>query len=171
MIDWPTHHPSDDDLARAARNDALRDAPRFSPALHERVMAAVGSADRSPRQPRFIATSPWAMASAAAVMICIGLLPGVIRSRLAQRAAPLEAMTPHVASGQAFALGAPPVPATLASWGRGESALEADLGPSQLAGLDHDARLAARYVLDPLSLPLASGSRQSAAGAGPRARN
>ncbi len=156
MRDWPGQRPLDDDFARAARSDALRGAPRFSPVLHERVMAAVGSAPRPSPEPAALAIGPWALACAAGVMIAVGLVPGLIRSHLAAQHSPSEAVAPVIASPRALALSTPSVRATLASWGHRESALEADLGPTQLAGLDHDARLAARYVLDPLSLPLAT---------------
>lgn len=111
-------------------------------------MVAVKSADQAPVPGSPRTPNVWAFSSAAAVLIIVILAPAFLRPE--RPTSPSEVIAPRA---EKFALTTPPVRATLVSWGRQESALEADLGPTQLAGLDHDARVAAHYVLDPLSLP------------------
>ena len=149
MKDIPRPDSQWDPLADAARADAARGMPRFSAPLHARVMRAVGSARQSPPSDESLSLKPFALA-AVALLACTFAARLYFASSTRVATGPTEKVAPRA---QAVVLNTPPVRATLASWGRQESALEADLGPTQLAGLDHDARVAARYVLDPLSLP------------------
>jgi hypothetical protein len=123
--------------------------PRFSGALHARLMKAVRSAPQSPHAGESLSFKPFAIA---AVLLVAGALAARVYLASPRNVAigPSSTATPRP---RIIVLNTPPLRATLASWGRQESALEADLGPTQLAGLDHDARLAAQYVLDPLSFP------------------
>lgn len=143
-----------DRIARAARRDALRDAPVFCDTLHARVMDALRVAVFRPRVvgSARIWMLPVSIAAAVLVATAVAFNPGEPTRRPPRAALPTATTGSPGASGQ-FALSAPPVSAALASWGRRESAMEADLGPAHWAGLDHDARLAARYILEPLSLP------------------
>ena len=140
-----------DPLAEAARTDAVRGAPRFSGELHERLMARVRSTEPLPhRAPHVL--NPWAITAVGVVVVAIFTAPNLHHFRSSRSIA--TAPSPTVRSNaESLAISTPPLHATLISLGQQESALEADLGPTQLAGLDHDARVAAHYVLDPLSLP------------------
>lgn len=147
-------HPfTQDRIARAARDEAFRDVPAFSDPLHERIMAAVRASHRPPLALHARRASLWPLAAAAALLALV-LTSTLVRPprNESQTRLPSQATMSRTNSGE-FALSAPSLPAALVSWGRRESAMEADLGPAHWAGLDHDARLAAHYVLDPLSLP------------------
>lgn len=144
-------HP-EDRFATAARRDASRHVPVFSIPLHQRIMSAVRATQRAPTAPRPVMASSWIFTAAAAALIAIVLVPAYMH-RGGQPSG--RDLAPLLARSQGeIARSAPALNAAFVTLGRGESAMEADLGPSHWAGLDHDARLAARYVLDPMSLPL-----------------
>jgi hypothetical protein len=146
---------AEDRFATAAREDASRHVPVFSALLHQRIVAEVRSTKRAPSGARPAVAASWIFAAAAAVLLAIVLVPVYMHRRVgpSQPGAFVQSSRSHSGSEE-VALSAPSLNAALVTLGRGESAMEADLGPAHWAGLDHDARLAARYVLDPMSLPL-----------------
>jgi hypothetical protein len=146
------HRHAEDRFAIAARGDASRHVPVFSIPLHRRMMSAVGATKRAPSPPRPAIPASWIFAAAAAALIAIVLLPAYMHRGVGPSHRDPAALTDR--SQSEIALSAPPLNAALVTLSQRESAMEADLGPAHWAGLDHDARLAARYVLDPMSLPL-----------------
>lgn len=66
----------EDDLNRRLRTEARRHAPAFDPALHARVMAAVGAADASTRlsRPPRRLYATWRYALAATLLLAGGLV-------------------------------------------------------------------------------------------------
>lgn len=139
-------------FARAARGDARRHVPVFSITLHHRIMSAVRATQCAPRAPRPSVAASWIFVVAAAAVVAIVLVPAYLH-----RGVVPSHRDPAALSGRSqygIGLSAPPLHAALVTLSQRESAMEEDLGPANWAGLDHDARLAARYVLDPMSLPL-----------------
>ena len=144
-------------FADAARTDASRQVPVFSIPLHHRMMSAIRASRRAPSAPRPAVAASWVFATAAAALVAIVLAPAYLHRGVVPSQRDPAALTDR--SQGETALSAPPLNAALVTLSQRESAMEADLGPAHWAGLDHDARLAARYVLDPMSLPLTHKSR------------
>ena len=156
MIGGHNRH-AEDRFAIAARGDASRHVPVFSIPLHRRIMSAVRATKCAPSVARPAVAASWIFAAAAAALVAIVLVPAYMhRGGVPSQRDPV-AMSSR--SQSEIALSAPPLNAALVTLSQRESAMEADLGPAHWAGLDHDARLAARYVLDPMSLPLTHKQR------------
>ena len=141
-----------DMLARAAHADARRLTPRFSESLHLRVMGRVASAERATLPIARTARWPaWgAPAAAAAAVIGVFVLRPGLSPHPNGRAITVPArhvtMQPDVVSVASVQL-------TFAKLSRREAALETDLGSRQWEQFGHDARVAARLVLDPIPAP------------------
>ena len=144
---------SSDLLAEVARGEADRCAPAFSEVLHRRVMRAVESTPRPSHADQNV-RSAWRLIVplAAAAAIVVMLMP-LWRTAPVPGRVPVSSVLPRPAPSQAAPV--PQLPSlggALASLTRRESAIEADLGRGRWAGLDHDARVAVHYVLDPLAI-------------------
>ena len=161
MIHPKTARP-DDTLARAALNDAERLTPKFSESLHSRIMTRVGKSVPSARSNRQTPNSTaWLIPAAAAAIVLIVLVP-LLRLDRGSTVAPGHP-DPSKIVGMALnpqSLSMAAVQRPLSQLSSREAALEAELGPAQWTALDHDARLAARLVLDPLPVRSIPPARQ-----------
>lgn len=161
-------------LARIAREEALRNSPKFSSALHARIMQAIeavsapsrGSNDRQFNGHSIAQPS----GSRSRILWRRAFVPAVLAAGIALAAAPMAWRLIRSGGVSPVAVSQPSAPrlhARLASTespvlaidqtatrmnARMTDAVRTAMGEQQWAGLDHDVRLATRYLVNQVPL-------------------
>ena len=162
-------------LSRRLRDEALGSRPTFSADLHDRIMGSLAACPvTEPPRPRRTWSSPVVLATAAALLVAAGtarlwptgqpatgdpVQPVAIADDVPETPPPSKAATPPepqphpqpTATEDLYAVAA----GKMKTVKQVDVLVESMLINEQVALLDHDARMAADWVLDPLTLAFA----------------